>query len=40
VVEKLARLKRTRLITALDDVDPGAFAEEDLHTGLAMWPRY
>lgn len=43
VVEKLARLKRTRLITALDDIDPAeerAFAEEDLNSGLATWPRY
>ncbi len=43
MVEKLARLKRTRLITALDDIDPAeerAFAEEDLNSGLATWPRY
>jgi len=43
VVEKLARLKRTRLIMALNAIDPAeeqAFAEEGLTSDLAAWPRY
>ncbi|MCO5174531.1 MAG: ribbon-helix-helix domain-containing protein [Trueperaceae bacterium] len=43
VVEKLTRLKRTRLIMALNAIDPAeeqAFAEEGLTSDLAAWPRY
>ena len=43
VVEKLERHKRTRLVAALNDLDPleeKALAEEGLHSELESWPAY
>lgn len=43
VVEQLRRIKRTRLLDALNDIDPLeeiAFAEEGLEAALEIWPEY
>lgn len=43
VIESLAKLKRTRLITALQAVDPDeekAIAEEGLGLEADTWPEY
>ena len=43
VIESLAKLKRTRLVTALQAVDPDeekAIAEEGLGSQTDTWPEY
>lgn len=43
VVEKLARLRQTRLLSALNDLDPleeKALAEEGMGNELGSWPEY
>lgn len=43
VIDALARMKRTRLISALDAIDPReekALAEEGLRSEVRTWPEY
>lgn len=43
VGEKLARLRQTRLLSALGDLDPleeQAMAEEGMESELRSWPEY
>lgn len=43
VVETLQRVKRSRLLDALKDVDPveeAALAEEGLQADISSWPEY
>lgn len=43
VIEKLGRLRRTRLLSALNELDPleeKAMAEEGMESDFRSWPEY